>query len=164
MNLLDETKHIISRYDHYYDTINNKGNLYLALNTLVIGSILAGYSDLFKVYDCKIILQLFVGGIFLSNLGSIIFTLLAIKPFLSKKGDKNSLQFFGDVAKMQQTDFIEGFTKANKEEREEDSIAQVHELASGLLNKFKKINLATLFIGIQLFLILVFALILILKF
>lgn len=163
MNLLEETKHLISRYDHYYDTINNKGNLYLVINTFVLGAILAGYSDLFKTYDCKIILQAFIGGILLFNLSSIVFTILAIKPFLSKKGDKTSLQFFGDIAKMQQADFIEEFSKANQVEREKDSIAQVHELATGLLNKFKKINLATIFIGVQLLLILLFALILILK-
>ncbi len=36
-------KHTIDRYDHYFDSINNKGNLFLTLNTFLLGGMITGY-------------------------------------------------------------------------------------------------------------------------
>ncbi len=162
MDLLKETKFIINRYDFFYDTINSKSNFYLAINTFIIGAIMTGYPTLNKQYHFEGIMRIIPIIILLLNLAAIVYTLLAVKPFLSKKG--NSLIFFNNVAEKHPLEFISQFRKVTKKELIIDSVSQVHELACGLKNKFHKINWATNLIAMQFLLIMLFAIILIIKY
>ena len=36
-------KHTMNRYDHYYDSVNSKGGLYLALNTFLFSGMVTGF-------------------------------------------------------------------------------------------------------------------------
>ena len=166
MDRLEEAKFIINRYDHYYDSINNKGNLYLVLNTFILGCIISGYGALDKHFQFGCFFKGLLFAILLANMVSISLTLLAIRPFLSKQDGKKdkSLYYFVDVA---QSD-ISGYRKAFKDVSEKrllnDAISQIHKLATGLHKKFRKINLASMFIGGQVLLILIFAILLIIKY
>lgn len=43
----------ISRYDHYYDSVNNKSNVFLTLSIFVVGGLVAGYSTLMDKVACN---------------------------------------------------------------------------------------------------------------
>lgn len=162
MDILVEIKFIINRYDHYFETINSKSNIYLAVNALIIGAVLTGYPLLNKIYSVEGILQLIPMSILLLNLTAIIFTLLAIKPFHSR--NNNSLIYFNSIAEKKRSDYIQLMNKVDETDLINDSILQIHELSIGLKKKFKLINWATIFVAGQLFLILLFAFILIFKY
>ena len=40
----EELQFIINRYDHYYDSVNNKGQFYLGFNTFLIGGLAGVYA------------------------------------------------------------------------------------------------------------------------
>jgi hypothetical protein len=162
INLIEETKFIINRYDFFYETINSKSNFYMAINTLIIGGIMTGYPILNKQYQFKGIMEYIPIIILLLNLAALIFTVLAIKPFLSKKGC--SLLFFNNVANRHQEEYLNLFQHVTKKKMLKDSATQVHELACGLRNKFQKINWATFLTSLQLILIMLFTIILIIKY
>lgn len=166
MNKLEEAKYIINRYDHYYDSINNKGNFYLVLNTFIIGGLLSGYYSLDKQYHFECVFSYLLFLTLLINVCSILFTLYAIKPFFSKRnGNKDkSLYYFGDVSERKITEYQKKFIKSSEKEFLDDATSQIHKLAIGLKNKFKKINIASILIGIQVLLILVFVLLLTIKY
>lgn len=52
---IEMLRHTMDRYDHYYDSVNNKGNLFLTLNTFLLGGIITGYysvkSDISEQFD-----------------------------------------------------------------------------------------------------------------
>ena len=53
-------KHTMDRYDHYYDSINNKSNLFLALNTFLLGGIVTGYYSIKNEIACGFDILFFV--------------------------------------------------------------------------------------------------------
>ena len=160
-----ELKYIIDRYDHYYDSVNNKGNLYLTVNTFILGGVIAGYFTLDNQYHfgCGIIL-LFIFTL-IANIGAITCTLLAIKPYLNKKKDKTqgSLLFFGDVADYQEKSYKKMWDELDDNKWHENLKKQVLLLARGLTKKFNKLYCATWFIIIQILLIIVFGIIILNK-
>ena len=166
MNLLDEAKFIIGRYDHYYESINTKSNLYLAINTFILGGYISGYYTLDKQYQFDCFFKYLFYAILLVNFGAIFFTLSAIRPFLSKRKKKSgkSLYYFNDVANYNVTSYKEAFNNITEKDLLNDATNQAHQLATGLNMKFKRINTASMLIGVQIFLILVFAVLLTLKY
>ncbi len=166
MKLLDEAKFIISRYDHYYESINSKSNLYLAINTFIIGGLISGYYTLDKQLHFGCSLKFLFYAILLVNIGAIFFTLSALRPFLNKRKNNsdNSLYYFGDVANYNISNYKKAFKDTSEQDLLNDLTGQIHHLATGLNKKFKRINLTSILIGIQVFLILAFAVLLTLKY
>jgi hypothetical protein len=169
MKLIEEAKFIISRYDHYYESINSKSNLYLALNTFIIGGMITGFYALSEKQELGSIFQYLFYAIVLINFISILFTLSAIRPFLNKRRNKssnknNSIYYFGEVAKYESNSYTQAFSNRTEQELIEDAASQIHELAIGLKNKYNRIYLASVFIGVQAFLILIFATLLTIKY
>lgn len=166
MKLLDETKFIINRFDHYYESINTKSNLYLAINTFIIGGFISGYYTLDKQYHFDCFFKYLFYVILFVNFGAIYFTLSAIRPFLSKRKKRSgkSLYYFGDVANHNVTSYMEALNNVTEQDFLNDATTQVHQLATGLNMKFKRINMASILIGVQIFLILTFAVLLTLKY
>ena len=147
----EEVKFIISRYDHFYDSINTKGNLYLTINTFILGGVLAGYYSLpGKFTQGTLPLALFVLCLVL-NLISMGATLLAIMPFLKsgKKAKGGSVIFFGDVASMEFQQLHGSWQSMTADKWHGDLIKQSHLLAGGLSRKFKRLRTATWFIAAQ---------------
>jgi len=162
MNVLEEAKFIIGRYDHYFESINNKCNLYLAINTLIIGAVMTGFPVLDKQKHFEGIMTYLPVAILLLSLIAILITLFITNPFL--KNGSSSVLFFGEVSKSKRSDYVEIIKNISEGDITEDFIIQIHELARGLVSKFRKLRAVTVLLGFELALIIWFAIILIFKY
>jgi len=146
---LETLKHTIDRYDHYYDTINNKGNLYLTLNTFLLGGIITGYYNIKELLAqrCDVIFFVWVG--LLCSLFSIAFTLWAIIPYLNKQSDSvnGSVINFGNVSNISFAGFKKMYEELSDEKKYEDYLQQVYLLSQGLQMKFNRLRTATYLLG-----------------
>ena len=146
---LETLKHTIDRYDHYYDTINNTGNLYLTLNTFLLGGIITGYYNIKELLAqrCDVIFFVWVG--LLCSLFSIAFTLWAIIPYLNKQSDSvnGSVLNFGNVSNISFVSFKKMYEELSAEKKYEDYLQQVYLLSQGLQLKFNRLRTATYLLG-----------------
>jgi hypothetical protein len=156
--LPEEIKFIIGRYDHYFEGINSKGNLYLALNTFIIGGVITGFFSLRVTENlCQILNVLFFVEVLIC-LGSILFTLSAVNPFLEKRKNKNafSIYYFADVASQNLDDYKARCLNQTSVELKDDLIGQAYQLAKGLKQKFFRIKIASRLIALQVIIIVIF--------
>lgn len=152
-------KFIIQRYDHYYDTINNKCAFYIALNTFILGSLCTGYISLYKDLTSSIWLCAFATLHLLCCLGSIFYTIFAMIPFTKDNyanDNSTSLIFFGDVTKHPFQYFKQKFLALDEATLQDDLARQVHCLAKGLSIKFARLKVASWLLIIQFTLLLPF--------
>lgn len=163
----EELKFIIDRYDHYFDSINNKGNLYLTINTFIIGGVVGGFFTLKTQlhYQFDFFQVILFGTVLLSSLLSFFFTLWAIKPYLNRKlkQSKYSLIFFGDVSKCNKSLYDTLWDELSDQKFHNDLRTQSHLLASGLEKKFFRLSIATYTIGFQIFSIIIFGITILIK-
>lgn len=146
---IDTLKHTMDRYDHYYDSVNNKGNLYLTLNTFLLGGIITGYYSIKGAVEGKNDIIFFVWAALICCILSISFTLWAIIPYLSKQSGRinGSVIYFGDVANISLQSFKRMYKEMTNEKRYEDYVEQVYLLALGLQKKFVRLKIATYLLG-----------------
>lgn len=147
MELKDKIEHlkfIVGRYDHYYEGVNNKGNVFLALSTFLLGGTVAGYYSLLKEIQGHNILMTLVVSSVVFNIISILFSLWAVKPFLSSKNHDNSgsLMYFVDISNYSYATLVEKYHKADYERIFHDLLKQTQILATGLKNKLRLIKWA----------------------
>lgn len=151
----NHARFMIQRFDHYYDSVNNKGAFYIGLNTFIFGGLCVGYLNLCdKITPSYGFWALFC-GIALFNALSIFLTVSAIMPFLTDNRNDNktpSLIFFGGIAKHELSYFKEKFHNAETQTVLDDLVEQVHCLATGLSSKYKNLKNASHFIVAQFFL------------
>jgi uncharacterized membrane protein YiaA len=146
---INTLKHTMDRYDHYYDSVNNKANLFLTLNTFLFGGIITGYYSIKDQLVCGFDFYFFVvAGLILCIL-SIGFSLWATMPYLSKQADSlnGSVIYFGNVANVSYQSFKQMYNDMTDEKRYEDYLQQVFLLAIGLQNKFYRLKVATYLLG-----------------
>lgn len=160
MTQLEHLRFIIDRYDHYYDTVNSKGQFYLAANTFLLGAYGAAYMLL---HSKGLICNLFIALVCMLasiNWLSIFFTLLAILPFLGKgrRAKHPSLTFYGSVATLRCKAFLQQMASADGNVFEEDLSRQAHQLAKGLDYKFGLLKKAGYMLALQFVFLLPFAL------
>jgi len=162
----EKLKFVISRYDDYYLSINNKGKFYLTLCTFTLGGMMAGYFSIARQIHLGFCEEILFGLILILNIVAIISTLLAINPFLNTKKDNinGSLIFFGDVADYHEKPYKKMWDELDEDKWYEDLKKQAHLLACGLTKKFKRLHLATLFLIMQVVLIVIFGIIILNKF
>ena len=151
---INHAKYLISRFDHYYDSTNNKGNLFLVLNTFLLGGLSTAYFSLVKEYNFTcwtypIIVLLVASGLF-----SILCTLKAILPYTSSNG--TSLAYFGDIAHTSQSNFKKRFKEQSDLKLQEDLVNQIYILAKGLKRKFFFLKVAGILIGTEFIFLLLF--------
>ncbi|MDP1814029.1 MAG: DUF5706 domain-containing protein [Leadbetterella sp.] len=146
---MDTLKHTIDRYDHYYDSINNKGNLYLTLNTFLLGGMITGYYSIKDSITNQYIITVFIWLGLIFCLLSLGFTLLAIIPYLNKQSDSinGSIINFGNVSNISFESFKQMYVNVTDEKRYEDYLHQVYLLACGLQKKFSRLKTATYLLG-----------------
>lgn len=137
----DRLIYTISRFDHYFESVNNKTAVYIAINTFVLGGILAGYVNInqyIKEYEdiFNIILCLILG----LGLITLIILILASIPYFSKK--PNSLFYFGTIGTFSKDEFIEKSKKYDSKDELKDLRGQVHILSKGLNKKFERLKLS----------------------
>lgn len=144
IDIYEHSKLVLSRYDHYYDSVNNKGTYYLTLNAFLIGAVFTAYTTFNNKIDfSNVIIWLMVLSV-IAGFVSIIVTLLAINPFL-KSGESRryqSLIFFGSISQMKEHEFTKEFIQQNDEVIKKDMLAQIHKLSEGLCSKYNKLKYA----------------------
>ncbi|SMC72690.1 hypothetical protein [Cellulophaga tyrosinoxydans] len=138
----------ISRFDHYFDSVNNKTAVYIAINTFVVGSLITLYITLVKEIICySEAFQSLIAISFLLGLITLIILVNASIPFFSK--DSESMYYFGGIGTMKKEDFISCSKNLTIKEELKDLRNQVHTLSSGLTTKFTKLKLAGRLLIIQ---------------
>jgi hypothetical protein len=142
---IEMLQHTIDRYDHYYDSINNKGSLLLTLNTFLLGGIITGYYSVKDILVQDIYVVLFILLALICCLISIGYTLWAIVPYLSKQADSlnGSVIYFGNISNISFHSFKEMYDDMTDIKMYEDYLQQVHLLAIGLQKKFGRLQKAT---------------------
>jgi hypothetical protein len=148
----EHIKFNIERFDHYYDTVNNKGAFYIAINTFIFGGLCAGYISLHKELETNPWIWICIVPLLLCCLLSLIFTCLAIRPFTKgnyTNDDKTSLMFFGGIARHELQYLKEKIMQRSEDEIIEDAIEQMHCLSKGLDGKFKNLRLASNFLQVE---------------
>lgn len=146
---IEVLKHSIDRYDHYFDSVNNKGNLFLTLNTFLLGGMITGYYSIKQDIQNRFDIMFFVWIALICCLTSIFFTLWSIIPYLNKQADSvNGSQLsFGNIANISFTSFKQIFDSTTETKLYEDYVQQAHLLAIGLQMKFSRLRTATYFLG-----------------
>lgn len=148
----ERLKFSIERFDHYYDSVNNKSALFLGLSTFIVGGLIAAYSQIINQIECD-----FWGHVLLLIMISlsIVITLILISastPFFGKS--KETLFYFGFIAKLEEKDFINKSQARTEDQEIEDLRLQVYQLSQGLSRKYKKLKTAGILFFVQ-FLILI---------
>ena len=133
----ERLKFSIGRYDHYFDSVNNKSNVYLTLNLFILGGLVASYTAILKaVHYYWAIPTLLIIAISIS-LVNLLIIVLASRPYLTKETD--SLLFFQSVETMGGKNFKKKSAEETADEEMDDLRTQTFKLASGLKSKFKKL-------------------------
>lgn len=136
----------IERFDQYYDSVNNKSAVFLALGTFIVGGLIAGFPYLQQNVVCSPGLYALLGTCLLLGIVSFIIVLVASSPFLSKKG--SSLFFFNSIALKDKEAFMKESEEYEEEKEINDQREQVYFLAKGLRRKFRLLRLAGFLYGI----------------
>lgn len=139
---LEQIKFIIHRYDAYIESTQSKSNLYLLLNTAILGGIITLLtSSGVNGVSASVTIILGVTGVL--SLASIIFTLLAITPYLKSASDKNkSVIFFQEVAASSYNDYNKRFKNISEKKLLKDLTCQAYSIASALKGKYQKLMYA----------------------
>lgn len=162
---LEQLRFAIDRYDHYYESVNSKGNLYLALNSILIGGIAASYPFIDQKVHLNTSYNLILIAVVLLCSLSLGTTIAAINPF-TKSGSQSghvSLLYYGQVSQLDFKFFSRRFRKRTKSLHVADMLRQMHTLAQGLNRKFSLLKWAGFFLSGALFLLISATLTLIIK-
>ena len=147
----ERLKYCMDRFDHYYDSVNNKSSVFLGLSTFIVGGLVAGYFVLDPLVYCGFWVHTIM--IILIGLGvaTMIVVIMAATPFLGK--DTDSLHFFGAIGCLDAPHFCaKSGAPFNEEDELRDLRSQVHQLARGLKGKFRNLKVAGILFTIQFFL------------
>lgn len=127
-------KYNISRFDHYYASVNFKSSFLVLGNISLLSFLLVNKINInsFFIIFCSVL-----SGI------SLVCTLLAIAPYLKGNTNVKSNIFFGEIAN--KSDFKKDIANLSEDNYLEDLIEQNKYLSDGLKNKFELLNKATWF-------------------
>lgn len=125
----------VCRFDHYYDTINNKIAVYIAINTFLLGGVLGAYFTIRNKivnfesgFEFLVVLFTFIGLI------TVAVLIYSSVPFLNYKS--SSLYYFLTISQ----NTLEEYSKKSKKRDEKDDLKdlreQVYFLSKGLNKKF----------------------------
>jgi len=131
---IDMLKYNISRFDHYFASVNFKSSFLVLGNITILGFVLSK-----RVQMDPYIFYIIV----LSITSSLIAVLFAIKPYLKRYNGRTSVLFFNDIANVSDYEYREKINALLKSEYILDLEGQVHVLAKGLKRKFLYLNIAT---------------------
>jgi hypothetical protein len=137
----------INRYDHYYDSVNNKSNVLLTLSIFVVGGLVAGYPTLMEKVVCNSYTHFLVGALIALGVANLLILTWTSLPFVSK--NKTSLFYFGSIACMPANDFTIKSAARTSDQELADLRLQVHSLATGLQSKFKRLRIAGMLLIVQ---------------
>ncbi len=139
----DRLTFCIERFDHYYDSVNNKSAVFLGLGTFVIGGLLALYSYLSDNNEFTILMW---GSLILAvafAFVAILVVIFASIPYKSN-GDDKSLLYYNSIASKDLMTFSKESEEYNEEDELSDLREQVHKLSMGLKIKFQRLRFAVI--------------------
>ncbi len=144
----ERLKYCIDRFDHYYDSVNNKSSVFLGLSTFIVGGLVAGYFVIAPLVNCGFWVHTLLKVLIGLGVATMIIVILAATPYLGK--DTDSLHFFGAIGCMDSTSFCaKSASQCTEEDELNDLRSQVHQLACGLCGKFIKLKDAGILFTIQ---------------
>jgi hypothetical protein len=149
---IDRLIHNIERFDHYFDSVNNKSALYIAINTFVTGGIIAIFNQKEFICNCHFTSYYSLGIALLLGVLSLIFLINTSIPYFSTKPD--SLYYFGSISKIDKTLFFEKSISYTDEETLSDLRKQVYILSKGLTKKYRKLQVIGYLLILQFILLL----------
>ncbi len=132
---IDMLKYNISRYDHYFASVNFKSSFLVLGNITILGFVLSNRTHI-NDYTFYVLVLLIAS--------SLITVLLAIKPYIKRYDGKASVVFFNDIANISSTAYREKMSKLSQDEYIRDLEEQVLALTKGLTRKFLYLNIATI--------------------
>jgi len=150
----------IQRFDGYYNSVNNKCAVFLALSTFIVGGLVAAYPLVLKHVTCQWYMHVLMAALIAIGVAIMIIVIRASTPYLDSH--KASLLYFGTLAGMKVTDFRKRSADRGLDDEMTDLRTQAHDLAVGLLMKFKRLRwagwlfTAQFIIAIPLLIILIF--------
>ena len=128
-------KYNISRFDHYYASVNFKSSFLVIGNITILGFLLTSRNQINDyIFYCHILLIT----------TSLIFVLLAIKPYLKSYTASKGLIFFNDISNMKNFMFKYKISFLSKKNYLDDLKQQTYSLAKGLKTKFLYLNISTI--------------------
>lgn len=137
----------IDRFDAYYNSVNSKCGVFLALSTFIVGGLAAAYSPIIKAVDCGWCIHALMSTVIGLGVTIMIIVILASTPFLDSK--KKSLFYFGCIAGMERDTYLSKSKAYSGEDELADLRNQVYDLATGLRLKFRRLRFAGWLFTIQ---------------
>tara|TARA_R110002051_G_scaffold76285_2_gene139478 strand:- start:32 stop:547 length:516 start_codon:yes stop_codon:yes gene_type:complete len=158
---IEQLRFVLTRFDHYTEGANSKGNFLLAFCGFLVGFVGSNYSEIIAInnnaYENLTGILLFM--ILTLGLFSIGFIIIAVSPFLKSNNSSNkkyhSLIFFNSIAQMDEKEFTKEIKKQKENSIVEDLSKQVHIISNGLNSKYSKIGWSLKLLIFQLILIMV---------
>ncbi len=156
---IETQKFIINRLDTYVESSQNKSNLYLTLNTIIDGGIVA----LISVKTSSCTLNIVLALIALLSVISTIITLRAINPYSKGSLGKKSIFFFEDISKNNQDEYYKMIAEQKDKELLKDITGQTYSISKGLSFKYKLLKTVGWIVGFEFVLLFVWIIIYLLK-
>lgn len=132
---IEMLKYNISRFDHYYASVNFKSSFLVIGNITIAGFLMTNRAQINDyVFYLHLLLITF----------SLVFVLMAIKPYLKGYVGSDSLIFFNDIANT--IDCVNKLktNQLSKDDYITDLREQSFMLAKGLKDKFAYLNASTI--------------------
>lgn len=157
---IENLRYTLSRFDHYNEGANSKGNFILAYSVFLLGFAVANFEEIRAInneaYPQLTLILLIALVVFV--LISIGFAISAVFPFLKNNNSSSkkyhSLIFFNSISEMQESEFMEKVKSQKTKDVIKDMSRQAHVVALGLKYKYKKLGWSLRFLNIQLLTIL----------
>lgn len=139
---IENLKFILARLDTYIESTQNKSNLYLVLNTIILGGVITIISVL-KDLNCSWYLIVLLAIIAMASILSIIITLFVINPYIKNSIEKEkSIFFFNDIASCSVLTNYEKLIEDNDDTKfVHDLCSQIYSIAKGLNSKYNKLKI-----------------------
>lgn len=158
----ENSKFIIGRFDNYISQANVKGNFLLAFNTFLIGGIISNYGKIIDFVKCPsilMVLNVILIIMFILSIVTAFFVIKAVYPFLhssnSSKEKYHSHIFFNSVSEFKDgNEYFNSLNNHTDKEFDSDLANQAYLLARALKKKYKYLQLAMIFVYIEMLLML----------
>jgi len=143
----ERLKFTMTRADHYYDSVNNKSAVYIAINTFITGGILVLLAQTTALKHISLIGKVSLTICLFTGIISLILLALTSIPFLSKNTE--SLYYFAAIGCEKKSSFATKSKKYTQKEDLADLRQQTYELSKGLVKKFKRLRIVGYLLALQ---------------
>ncbi|MCH8535918.1 MAG: DUF5706 domain-containing protein [Flavobacteriaceae bacterium] len=158
---IENSRYLLSRFDHYIEGANSKGNFLLAFSAFLFGFIVSSFNSIAEFNDSsgRSLTIVLLVMILVLGLVSIGFTVAAVFPYLktnnSSSNKYHSLVFFNSIAEMDKKNFLKQYKNQNDKKISRDMAKQIFAISKGLKTKYFRISWAVRLVFVQLALLLI---------